>query len=207
MKTAMFAAAASLTLGSVMLAAPASAWAEEVFVGVYKHDVTFIGKAVGLGAAGREGGADIHLGYRTDRIERLEWLGKPQAHAMLSINTNNTSNFAAVGFNWKVELGQPGGFYLRPGLGLAYTDGKAGLPPANAPNLTPEERARRTWLYYNRIDFGSKVLFEPELALGYQVSDKVSVELSYTHLSNGQIFHQGKNQGLDDAGVRLVYAF
>ena len=45
------------------------------------------------------------------------------------------------------------------------------------------------------------------LALGYQVNDKVSVELSYTHLSNGQIFHQGKNQGLDDAGVRLVYAF
>jgi lipid A 3-O-deacylase len=207
MKTAMFAAAASLTFGSVVLAAPASAWAEEVFVGVYKHDVTFIGKAIGLGAAGREGGADIHLGYRTDRIESLDWLGKPQVHAMLSINTNNTSNFAAVGFNWKVELGQPGGFYLRPGLGLAYTDGKAGLPPANAPNLTPEERARRTWLYYNRIDFGSKVLFEPELALGYQVSEKVSVELSYTHLSNGQIFHQGKNQGLDDAGVRLVYAF
>ncbi|MDR7231453.1 hypothetical protein J2X45_002553 [Caulobacter sp. BE264] len=207
MKTATFAAVASLTLAGAALGCAVPAFAGEAFVGVYKHDVTFIGKAVGLGAAGREGGADIHLGYRTDRIERLDWLGKPQVHAMVSINTNNTSNFAAVGFNWKVELGQPGGFYLRPGMGLAYTDGKAGLPPANAPNLTPEERARRTWLYYNRIDFGSKVLFEPELALGYQVSDKVSVELSYTHLSNGQIFHQGKNQGLDDAGVRLVYAF
>lgn len=207
MKTATFAAVASLMLGAAGFGCASSAFAGEAFVGVYKHDVTFIGKAIGLGAAGREGGADIHLGYRTNRIERLDWLGKPQVHAMVSINTNNTSNFAAVGFNWKVELGQPGGFYLRPGIGLAYTDGKAGLPPANAPNLTPEERDRRTWLYYNRIDFGSKVLFEPELALGYQVNDKVSVELSYTHLSNGQIFHQGKNQGLDDAGVRLVYAF
>jgi hypothetical protein len=207
MKTATSAVVASLTLAGAALGCASPALAGEAFVGVYKHDVTFIGNAVGLGAAGREGGADIHLGYRTDRIERLDWLGKPQVHAMVSINTNNTSNFAAVGFNWKVELGQPGGFYLRPGMGLAYTDGKAGLPPANAPNLTPEERDRRTWLYYNRIDFGSKVLFEPELALGYQVNDKVSVELSYTHLSNGQIFHQGKNQGLDDAGVRLVYAF
>jgi hypothetical protein len=207
MKTAITAAAASIMLAGAALGCATSALAGEAFVGVYKHDVTFIGNAIGLGAAGREGGADIHLGYRTNRIERLDWLGKPQVHAMVSINTNNTSNFAAVGLNWKVELGQPGGFYLRPGMGLAYTDGKAGLPPANAPNLTPEERARRTWLYYNRIDFGSKVLFEPELALGYQVSDKVSVELSYTHLSNGQIFHQGKNQGLDDAGVRLVYAF
>lgn len=207
MKTATSAAVVSLTLAGAALGSAAPAFAGEAFVGVYKHDVTFIGKAVGLGAAGREGGADIHLGYRTNRIKSLDWLGKPQVHAMVSINTNNTSNFAAVGFNWKVELGQPGGFYLRPGMGLAYTDGKAGLPPANAPNLTPEERDRRTWLYYNRIDFGSKVLFEPELALGYQINDKVSVELSYTHLSNGQIFHQGKNQGLDDAGVRLVYAF
>lgn len=202
MKTAMFATAAVAAL-----ACAAPAMADEVFVGVYKHDVTFIGEAVGLGAAGREDGVDIHLGYRTERIESLSWLGKPQVHAMISINSENTSNFVAAGFNWKIDLGQPGGFYLRPGMGLAYTDGKAGLPPANAPNLTPEERARRTKLYYTRIDFGSKVLFEPELALGYQVNDRVSVELSYTHLSNGQIFHQGKNQGLDDAGVRLVYAF
>jgi lipid A 3-O-deacylase len=52
------------------------------------------------------------------------------------------------------------------------------------------------------------VLFEPELALGYDLNDKlVGRAVSYTHLSNGQIFHQGKNQGLDDAGVRLVYKF
>ena len=207
MKTAMFAALGSLALGGAGLGFAAPAMAGEAFVGVYKHDVTFIGKAVGLGAAGREGGADIHLGYRTDKLENLRWLGKPQVHTMVSINTKNTSNFVAAGFDWKVDFGQPGGFYLRPGMGLAYTDGETGLPPANAPGLTQEERDRRIYLYYHRIDFGSKVLFEPELALGYQVNDKVSVELSYTHLSNGQIFHQGKNQGLDDAGVRLVYAF
>jgi lipid A 3-O-deacylase len=203
MKTAMFAAAAAAALGF----AAAPAMAGEAFVGVYKHDVTFIGNAVGLGAAGREDGADIHLGYRTNKLENLTWLGKPQVHTMVSINTKNTSNFVAAGFDWKIDFGKPGGFYLRPGMGLAYTDGKAGLPPANAPGLSQAEIDRRTYLYYHRIDFGSKVLFEPELALGYQVSDKVSVELSYTHLSNGQIFHQGKNQGLDDAGVRLVYAF
>jgi lipid A 3-O-deacylase len=201
-KKALFAAAAC---AAVAVAAPA--FAGEAFVGVYKHDVTFVGNAVGLGAAGREDGVDVHLGYRTNRIESLRFLGKPQVHAMLSVNSENTSNFVAAGFDWKINLGQPGGFYLRPGIGLAYTDGKAGLPPANAPNLTPEERARRTELYYTRIDFGSKVLFEPELALGYEFNDHWSGELSYVHLSNGQIFHQGKNQGLDDAGVRLVYKF
>jgi lipid A 3-O-deacylase len=199
---ALFAATACAV---VVIAAPA--FASEAFVGVYAHDVTFIGNAVGLGAAGREGGADIHLGYRTNRIESLSWLGKPQVHAMLSVNTNNTSNFVAAGFDWKINLGKPGGFYLRPGMGLAYTDGKTGLPPANAPGISQAEIDRRTYLYYHRIDFGSNVLFEPELALGYDLNDSWSAELSYTHLSNGQIFHQGKNQGLDDAGVRLVYKF
>lgn len=202
MKKALFAAAAC---AAVVFAAPA--FASEAFVGVYKHDVTFIGKAVGLGAAGREDGVDVHLGYRTDRIESLRWLGKPQVHAMISINSENTSNFVAAGFDWRIELGKPGGFYLRPGMGLAYTDGETQLPPANAPGLSQAEIDRRTKLYYTRIDFGSKVLFEPELALGYDLNDSWSAELSYTHLSNGQIFHQGKNQGLDDAGVRLVYKF
>jgi len=201
-KNALFAAAA---LAAAVVAAPA--FAGEVFVGVYKHDVTFVGDLVGLGAAGREDGVDIHLGYRTDKIESLRFLGKPQVHAMISVNSENTSNFVAAGFDWRIELGKPGGFYLRPGMGLAYTDGETGLPPANAPGLTDEERARRTNLYYTRIDFGSKVLFEPELALGYDFNDRVSGELSYVHLSNGQIFHQGKNQGLDEAGVRLIYKF
>src|ERR1043165_93887 len=111
MKTAMFAAAAATAMA---FAAPALAG--EAFVGVYKHDVTFIGNAVGLGAAGREDGVDIHLGYRTTGPENLRWRGKPQVHTMVSINTKNTSNFVAAGFDWKIDLGQPGGFYLRPGM-------------------------------------------------------------------------------------------
>jgi hypothetical protein len=190
-------------LGIVGAAPAGEARAAEVFAGVYAHDVTFIGDAVGLGAAGREDGADFHVGFRTGRIEGLKLIWRPQVHAFVSINSENTSNFAAVGFDWRVGLGGP--FYLRPGIGLAYTDGKTGLPPANVPGLTPEELARRTRLYYTRIDFGSHVLFEPELALGVDLNERLALEASYTHLSNGQIFHQGKNQGLDDAGVRLVW--
>jgi lipid A 3-O-deacylase len=111
------------------------------------------------------------VGYRTDRLENLRWLGKPQVHAFVSINSENTSNFVATGFDWPIELGAPGGFYLRPGFGLAYTDGKAGLPPVNAPGISQAEIERRLVLYNTRIDFGSKVLFEPELALGYRFND------------------------------------
>ena len=195
--------ALSAGLAAAALAAPAAA--PEWYVGLYAHDITVVGETLGLGAAGREEGAGIHLGYRSAPFDSLGWLGRPQAHAFVSINSNNTSNFVSLGLDWKIPLSER--FYLRPGFGLAYTDGAAGLPPVNAPGLTPQEQARRLALYRSRIDFGSKLLFNPQLALGFRFNDQVATEFSYTHLSNGQIFHTGKNQGLDDAGIRLVYSY
>ncbi|MFC3067648.1 acyloxyacyl hydrolase [Phenylobacterium soli] len=191
-----------VALGTVGLGRPAGA--AELILGAYGHDVSFIGKVVGSGSANREGGADIELGVRSDRIEALHVIGAPQAHALLSLNTNNTSNFVAAGLSWPMRLTDR--FYFRPGLGLAYTDGEAGLPPVNAPGLTPQEVQRRLHLYRTRIDFGSQVLFEPELNLGMKLGGPWSAELSWVHISNGQVFHHGKNQGLDDAGLRVIYA-
>ena len=198
MMRAVAAAGAALALGWA-----GSAQGAELLFGVYGHDVTFIGEAIGSGAAGREGGVDIHLGVRSDRIEQI--FGGPQAHAFVSINSEDTSNFVAAGLSWPIGLTER--LYVRPGLGLAYTDGEAGLPPVNEPGLPPEEVARRLELYNTRIDFGSQVLFQPELSLGYRFTERFAAELSWVHISNAQIFHQGKNQGLDDAGVRLIYSF
>ncbi len=197
------AAAAGLAMAGALAAGQAQAG--EVYAGVYAHDVTFVGDVIGLGAAGREGGADFHVGYRTDRIQALHFIWSPHIHVFGSINTEHTSNFVAAGFDWKIGIKGP--IYFRPGIGLAYTDGKSELPPANVPGLSPGDEAARNYLYYHRIAFGDHVLFEPEFALGANINRRVSVELSYTHLSNGQIFHQGKNQGLDDAGVRFNYRF
>jgi len=187
----------------VCLAWTGAAQAADLLVGVYAHDVTFIGEAIGSGAAGREDGVDLHLGLRSDPIEAL-W-GDPQAHAFVSINSENTSNFVAAGLSWPIGITDR--LYVRPGLGLAYTDGEAGLPPVNEPGLPPEEVARRLELYNTRIDFGSKLLFQPELSLGYEFTERFAAELSWVHISNAQIFHQGKNQGLDEAGVRLIYSY
>jgi hypothetical protein len=197
------AAAMAAVLSFVGVLSTGQANAAEVFAGVYQHDVTFLGNFVGLGAAGREHGADLHLGYRTGRLDGLRFLGRPQVHAFVSINSQLKSNFVATGLNWRIGLSDR--LYLRPGIGLALTDGKTILPSAPQPGLPLAEQDRRASLYYNRIAFGSRLLFEPELALGYDITPRLAVEASYTHLSNGQIFHKGKNQGLDDAGIRLVW--
>lgn len=190
---------------SLALVLSGSASAAELLVGVYAHDVTFLGDLVGSGAAGREDGIDVELGVRSERIESLRWLGRPQAHAFVSVNSDNTSNFVAAGLSWPIGLTDK--LYFRPGLGLAYTDGEAGLPPVNAPGLSPAEIQRRLKLYNTRIDFGSQLLFEPELALGYRFNDRWAAELSWVHISNGQVFHRGKNQGMDDAGLRVTRRF
>lgn len=185
------------------IGAAAETKAAELLVGAYAHDVTFIGEAIGSGAPGREEGVDLHLGLRTESIDDL--FGGPQLHAFVSLNSEGTSNFVAAGVSWPIEVTER--LYVRPGLGLAYTDGEAGLPPVNAPGLTPDEIARRLELYNTRIDFGSQLLFQPELSVGYEFTEQFAAELSWVHISNAQIFHQGKNQGLDAAGVRLIYSF
>lgn len=187
---------AALAAGALMLFGAGAAGAGEVVLGVLAHDT---------GEAQREGGADIQIAYRTDRIEALRWIFKPSVHVMAQINTDVDTDFIAAGFNWPIELGHQ--FYFRPGIGLAYTSGNAGLPPVNAPGISQAEVQRRLNLYLTRKDFGSKTLFEPELSIGYHLGPRWSAEFNYTHYSNGQIFHQGTNQGLDSMGGRLVYRF
>lgn len=184
--------AAALALGG-------AAQAHELFAGVYAH---------GLGTKqGQEGGADLMLGVRSERIQGLPWLFKPAVHGMISLNSNVDTHFVAVGLNWPIPILGSDRWYLRPGIGLAYTTGEAGIGNAFEPGISPAERARRQRLSATRIDFGSSVLFEPELALGYRINDAWKVEASYVHLSNGQILAQGKNQGVDDVGVRLSRRF
>jgi hypothetical protein len=201
MKRILLAAAA---MAGLAFAGPSGAG--EVFVGIYAHNVTFIGDNIGIGAVKREDGEDIHFGYRTDKIDALWWLLKPQAYAFASINDRGASDFFAAGLAWPITLFHSP-FYVRPGIGLAYTDGETSLPPPAQPGLTPAQVQQRLFFNAHHIDFGDPIQFEPELAFGYHLNRHWAVELSYTHISNGQIFHHGENEGLDDAGGRLIYKF
>ena len=78
--------------------------------------------------------------------------------------------------------------YVRPGLGIAIHNGSA-------------DKFFRT----DKIAFGSRVLFEPELGVGAQVNRRLSVEASWVHMSHAQLFG-GENPGIDNLGVRLNLA-
>jgi lipid A 3-O-deacylase len=172
------AAAAALSL-AVLAAAPAAA--QEVFGGVYAHDVE-----TPLNLSGDvERGVDFQLGWRGARIRGLRAIGSPSPHAFVSVNSAGDTHFAAAGISWKIG----GKVYLRPGIGLAIHTGPS----------RPDFGERR-------IDFGSRVLFEPELGVGAALSDRLSVEASWVHLSHATLF-SGQNPGIDTIGVRLNYRF
>jgi hypothetical protein len=51
---------------------------------------------------------------------------------------------------------------------------------------------------------GSRVLFEPEIALGLRASERLSIEASWMHISHARLF-SAQNPGLDMIGLRLSW--
>lgn len=155
-----------------------SARAGELFGGVYAHDVD-----TPLSRGGFEGGAAVQLGWRGGRIEALKLIGSPSPYLFGSLSTAGNTHYAAAGLSWRIG----GKVYFRPGVGLAIHD-----------------RSSHAVDGPSRSDLGSRILFEPEVGLGYQIDERLSVEASWVHLSHGQLFgHQ--NPGMDSLGVRLSY--
>jgi lipid A 3-O-deacylase len=163
-------------LGSVALAAaaiPQTARAGEVFGGVYLHDVKLPTDKSGI-----EGGMDVMLGYRGGNIA-----GTPlQPYIFGALNTAGQTNYAAAGVS--ARFGHR--FFIRPGLGIAVHTGSAGK-----------------FFRPDRIAFGSRVLFEPELGIGAELNDRLSLEASWVHMSHAQLFAH-ENPGIDNLGVRLT---
>ena len=165
----------SITLAAAGLGSPAQAG--ELFGGLYIHDVK-----TPLDKSGIENGMDVMAGYRGGKI-----LGTPlQAYIFGALNTAGKTSYAAVGLSAKFG----GKVYIRPGLGLAIHTGST----ENFQDLTN-----------NKIDFGSRILFEPELGVGAQINDHLSLEASWVHMSHATLFSR-QNPGIDNFGVRLNLA-
>lgn len=175
MRQAILTPAPALALA--LLAAP-PAQAAEVFGGLLAHDVDSP-----LTAGGLEDGVDFQLGIRGGRIRALRFLGSPSPYGFVSVASGGETHFAAAGLSWRLG----GRLFVRPGIGVAlHTRDSGGV------------------FQGFRTDLGSRVLFEPELGIGYQVSDRFSVEAAWVHISQGQLFGR-QNPGMDSVGLRLSW--
>ena len=172
--------AASLALPAF---APATANAQEVFGGVYAHavDTPFTLNT------DESGSVDVVAGIRFDGIEALDFIGSPEPYVVGLLNLSGDTSYAGVGLAWTIGKGP---VYVRPGIGLVVHDG---------PDFRVSERTGF------RTDLGSRVLFEPEIGVGYRISDRVSAEAHWMHISQAQIFDGDQNPGIDSIGVRVNF--
>lgn len=153
----------------------APALADDFWAGVYQHDVT-------IAQTRFETGQDFKAGWIGEPIDALKAIGSPSPHLLLSKSLKGQTDYAAVGLNWTFGTR----VYARPGIGLVVHNGPS--------------RAVRNG---RRVDLGSPVVFEPELALGWRISEKYRVEASWIHLSHATLF-SAQNRGMDSMGVRLL---
>jgi hypothetical protein len=191
---------AAVSTAAVMAVAGA-AEASEVWLGAYAHDVED-----GLSIGHYEDGAQVAAGVIGRPLERLRRIGRPSPYALAAVNTDGGTNYAAAGVSWRLNLRGDGRVYLRPGVGLAVHDGDIDHPSPYETGITSVEQMNRFRRGRQEIDLGSRVLFQPELALGWRVNERVALEASWLHISHGQLFG-GQNPGLSDLGIRLVYGF
>lgn len=168
----MLAPAAALIAASPTLA-------DELFGGAYVHEVD-----TPLTLKVAEEGADIAFGYRFEPIERWHVIGKPAPYVLASLNTAGDTSFAGAGLSWKIGKGR---FYARPAVAIVIHDGDTHRPD-------PVNRRDR--------GLGSRVLFEPELGLGWRATERLSIEASWMHVSHGLLFGK-QNPGIDMMGLRL----
>ena len=155
------------------------AHAGELFGGIYKHAVS---TPLSLGGSDEQG-VDLQLGYRWNGMGRTGL----QPYAFAALNSAGDASYAAAGlsYRWGERI------YVRPGLGIAVHTGSA------RDFEIPDN---------GKIEFGSRILFQPELGLGFQASERLSIEASWVHLSHARLFGR-QNPGIDNIGVRANWRF
>ena len=167
--------AAALIAATLAAISTSPAEATDIFGGIYKHDVK-----LPTDLSGVEKGFDFQVGWRGGGIEHTPL----QPYAFAALNSAGDTSYVAAGLSAK--FGGP--IFIRPGLGIALHTGSAAKfdIPGNG-----------------KIEFGSRVLFEPELGIGMQVAPLVTAEASWIHMSHGTLFGK-ENPGIDNLGVRVT---
>lgn len=167
---------------------------EEARLNVLVHDVNLTGN----GAGGKESGADIQGELVFSSPSFLSWAGSPRPYLNGSLNTSGKTNFGGAGLAWQKDFTST--FYGEFDFGLVIHDGIVNLPPNPAD-------PRRIRLDATRVVLGSRVLFRPTFVLGLHLNEQWDAAVMFEHLLHGQILASGRNEGLDNLGVRLSYKF
>jgi len=182
----------TLALALASLVAPAQAKIDEIRLAYVNNLQDDHGDIVD----GKEG-ENAELEIVSSSPDLLNLIGSPRPYLMVSGNVSNDGvNFGGVGLLWRWEFAD--GWAFEPGLGYIIHDGEIDNP---FPDGTPQAAAFSD----EHQLLGSRDLFRTSLALEREFGERWATQLYYEHMSHGQILDQGRNQGMDFVGLRVLY--
>lgn len=186
--------AVSLSLAALPALAAQAGPVDEIRLGVTQHNICILD----CDNADKEDGPNINGEIVFNSPDILDIIWSPRPYVMGSVNTAGDTSFGGAGLHWNFDFAD--GWSLEPGVGYVIHDGELSFP-------FPQGDPRNDPISETTVFFGSRDLFRTSLSLNRDLGEKWGVQVMYEHLSHGQILGNGRNQGIDNIGVRLIYRF
>ncbi len=188
-------AIATTVFAASAIAAPAFAGPiSEVRLGVMQENVCVLD----CDNANKEPGQNINGEIQFTSPDFLDIIWSPKPYVMASLNTQGDTSFGGAGLHWSFPFA--GSWAFEPSFGYVIHDGELESP-------FPQGDPRSDAFAEEHVFLGSRDLFRTTFGLHHEINDTWGVELLYEHLSHGQVLGNGRNQGLDNIGVRVSYSF
>jgi len=210
-----------LATAILSMATPASSQVSEARLGTNIHDINWTG--LGNGEA-KERSIAINGEIVFKEPEFLKWALSPQPYVGGAVNLSGETSYGGAGLLWRQSLDRKS--YLDISFGLVVHDGTIEVKASplvqsviddgaitgsfSAAQLTQfaAELAEFRNGQQSEIDYGSRILFRQQIALGYRWNENWSTQVFIEHLSHGNILVRGRpNEGLDNIGMRASYHF
>lgn len=180
---------------ALMAAGPARAGIDESYIGVMAHNIC----VTDCKNADKEDGPSLELQLSFDSPSFLHWLGSPTPYIVGSLNTAGDTSFGGVGLDWRFEFADH--WAIEPGVGYVVHNGELNNP---YPSGDPQAQLFSA----DHVLLGSQDLFRTSLGLTREIGDGPwEAQLYFSHLSHGQILGEGRNQGMDQLGIRFGYRY
>jgi len=166
----------------------------EVRLGAVQHNICI----TNCDNANKEDGPSVsgEIVFKSPDLLNIFW--SPRPYVIASVNTADDTSFGGAGLHWNWDFAE--GWSLEPGVGYVIHDGELNFP-------YPQGDPRNDPISAETVFFGSRDLFRTSLSLNRDLTDKWGAQVMYEHLSHGQILGSGRNQGIDNIGVRVIYRF
>ncbi len=184
----------SLFLTASALAPASAQLIEEVRVGVLQHNIC----VNDCKNANKEDGPTVEGELVFASPDVFKYLLQPRPFLVASLNVSGDTSYGGGGLMWNWDFAE--GWSLEPSLGYVIHDGATESP---FPQGSPESFA----FSQENVLLGSEDLFRSALSLNRDFGENWGLQLHYEHLSHGQIIGEGRNQGLDSAGIRAYWRF